>query len=58
VNSDSSGFRAEGGLKIRIGESNWSIVPGVEYDHIETKDFDLRLNTNRFFLNFVYRAGT
>lgn len=58
VNSDSSGFRAEGGLTIRIGESNWSIVPGVEYDHIETKDFDLRLNTNRFFLNFVYRAGT
>ena len=57
VDTDTSGFRAEGGISIRLGQSNWSVVPGLEYEHLETDDFDVRLNTNRFFLNFVYRTG-
>ena len=56
VNTDTSGWRGEAGLDIRIGETNWWVTPGVEYEHLETKDYDLRFNTNRFFLNFVFRA--
>ncbi len=56
VNTDTSGFRAEGGLNIRLGESSWWVVPGLEYEHLETDEFDIRLNTNRVFLNFVYRS--
>lgn len=56
---DTTGYRAEVGVPIVIGDSNWSIVPGVEYDHFETKDpiglsSKLRLNTNRAFINFVF----
>jgi hypothetical protein len=56
VNTDTSGWRGEAGLDVRIGETNWWVTPGVEYEHIETKDYDLRFNTNRFFLNFVFKA--
>jgi hypothetical protein len=56
VNADTTGWRGEAGLDVRIGESNWYVSPGVEYEHLETKDYDLRFNTNRFFLNFVFRA--
>lgn len=56
-NTDTSGYRGEAGLNIRIGESAWSVQPGYEYDHFETKDFGIRMNTNRLFLNFVYRTG-
>ena len=55
-NTDTSGYRGEAGLNIRIGESAWSVQPGYEYDHLETKDFGIRMNTNRLFLNFVYRS--
>ena len=54
--TDTSGYRAEAGLNIHIGESAWSVQPGYEYDHFETKDFGIRLNTNRLFLNFVHRS--
>lgn len=54
---DSSGYRLEGGISIPLGESSWAITPGVEYEHIETNDLGLRLNTNRFILAFVYRSG-
>jgi len=55
VDTDTNGYRAEAGLEIRIGESFWSVQPGYEYDHFQTKDFGVRMNTNRLFLNFVYR---
>ncbi len=52
--ADTTGYRAEAGIPIRLGQSNWLIVPGAEYEHIEAKDVGFRLNTNRAFLNFVY----
>jgi hypothetical protein len=57
VDTDTSGYRGEAGLNIRIGESAWAVQPGYEYDHFETKNYGVRMNTNRFFLNFVYRRG-
>ena len=57
TDSDTSGFRFEGGFAIPLGESSWSVTPGYEYEHIETKDFGIRLNTNRFILAFVYTNG-
>jgi hypothetical protein len=56
-NTDTSGYRGEAGLNIRLGESAWSLQPGYEYDHFETNDFGIRMNTNRLFLNFVHRSG-
>ncbi len=56
VDTDSSGYRGEAGLKIGIGDSAWTAQPGFEYDHFETKSRGVRMNTNRFFLNFVYRS--
>ncbi|HEX9164200.1 MAG TPA: hypothetical protein VF980_21030 [Thermoanaerobaculia bacterium] len=56
LNTDTSGYRGEAGLSIRLGESLWAVQPGYEYDHFETKDFGVRMNTNRLFLNFVYRS--
>jgi hypothetical protein len=53
---DTSGYRGEAGLSIRLGESTWLVQPGYEYDHFETKNGGVRMNTNRFFLNFVYRS--
>ncbi len=52
--ADTTGYRAEAGIPIRLGQSNWFVVPGAEYEHIEAKDIGFRLNTNRAFLNFVY----
>lgn len=57
VNTDTTGYRGEAGVSIRLGQTAWHIVPGVEYEHLETKDYNLRLNSNRAFLNFVYRSG-
>ena len=56
VNTDMSGFRGEAGINIRLGEGKWYLVPGLEYEHLETSDYNLRLNSNRAFLNFVYRS--
>ena len=56
VNTDTTGFRGEAGINIRLGEGNWYLVPGLEYEHLETKDYNLRLNSNRAFLSFVYRS--
>lgn len=55
VNTDSFGVRAEGGVTIRLAETNWWVVPGIELDHLETNEFDVRLKTNRVFINFVFR---
>lgn len=55
---DTSGYRAEVGIPIALGSSNWHIVPGAEYEHFDTKTFGLGqkldLNSNRVFVNFVF----
>jgi len=50
------GYRAEAGIPIRLGESNWTIVPGAEYDHLRADDNGFRMNSNRLFLSLVYSA--
>lgn len=57
---DSTGVRLEAGLPIALGESNWRIIPGIEWERIETKDVAVgfggfELETNRFILGFAYR---
>jgi len=54
--ADTTGYRGEAGIPIRLGESNWFVVPGAEYEHIEANDVSFRMNTNRVFLNFVYSS--
>ncbi|HWS73173.1 MAG TPA: hypothetical protein VN605_13735 [Thermoanaerobaculia bacterium] len=55
---DTSGWRAEVGIPIVLGASNWHLVPGAEYEKFDTKTFGLgqklRLDSNRVFLNFVF----
>lgn len=58
TNTDTNGWRGEAGLMIPLGESNWHVEPGVEYERIQTQDRDISLETNRFFVNFVYRFPT
>ncbi|HVS31795.1 MAG TPA: hypothetical protein VMS98_10095 [Thermoanaerobaculia bacterium] len=56
VNPDTTGFRLETGISIRLGTSSWYAVPGIEYEKIQTdEDFGLELDTNRVFVSFVYR---
>jgi len=55
--SNTTGYRFEGGVTIPIGQSSWSVVPGVEWEHIKTEDFGLSFDSNRFLLGFVYRGG-
>ncbi len=52
---DSTGCRAEAGVSIPLGNSNWSLVPAVEIERLETDNDSLRLDTNRLILNFIYR---
>jgi hypothetical protein len=52
---DSTGYRAEAGVSIPLGSSNWSLVPAVEIERIQTDDDFLNLDTNRVLLSFVYR---
>lgn len=57
---DTSGWRAEVGVPIQLGSSNWHLVPGAEYEKFDTKTFGLgqkiRLDSNRVFLNFVFSS--
>lgn len=50
---DSEGVRLEGGVEIPIGDSNWHAVPGIEIERLEG-DPRVSVDTNRFFVNFVY----
>lgn len=54
---DTTGYRFEGGLSIPLGESAWSVDPGLEYEHIETKTTGVKLDTNRFLVNFIWHSG-
>jgi hypothetical protein len=52
---DVMGRRLEGGIMIPIGETRWLAVPGIEYEYFEIGDREMAMETNRFFVNFVYR---
>jgi hypothetical protein len=54
--ADTTGYRGEVGIPIRLGQSNWYLTPGAEYEHLEAKDHRWTQKTNRFFLSFVYSA--
>ena len=54
---DTTGWRFEGGVVIPIGSSNWSAVPGVEREYLRIETGDFKLDTNRFFVNFVWTSG-
>lgn len=58
VDADTTGFRIEGGVPIRLGSTNWKIVPGVEWERFETGDFlgsdGFEFETNRLVLAFTY----
>jgi hypothetical protein len=56
IQTDTTGWLGEASADIRFGESNWYIVPGAEWDRVETSDYDLRFNTNRFLLSVLYRS--
>lgn len=53
---DTRGFRAEANLSIRIGESQWYAVPGIEYEKITSDEDVIDVDTNRLFIKFVYRT--
>lgn len=59
---DTTGYRLETGLQIPLGTSNWEIIPGAEWEVIETDedelltpDFDFE--SNRLFIMFAYTFG-
>jgi hypothetical protein len=52
---DATVYRAEGGFVIPIGESNWSAVPGIEFETFDTEGNLLTLETNRVFVNVIYQ---
>ena len=55
-NYDTSGWRFEGGIMIPIGQSQWTAIPGLEREHLEVQEGDFSIDTNRFFLNFVWTS--
>jgi hypothetical protein len=54
LSSDTTGLKVEAGLQIPVGLTGWEVSPGVEWEHIETDDYGLEFDTNRFFVNFLY----
>ena len=50
---DSTGWRGEAGIEIPIGDSQWTAVPGIELERLEA-EHQVVMETNRFFVNFVY----
>ena len=54
---DATGWRGEAGVAIPVGRSAWHIVPGIELERLQLLDGDLEINTNRFFVNFVFSTG-
>lgn len=52
---DTTGMRLEGGVMIPVGDTQWRVVPGFEYEYLETDNNLFRFDTNRFFINFVYK---
>lgn len=56
VDDDTTGHRLEAGLVIPLGESAWTIDPAFEFEHLETKQLGVKLDTNRFLLNFIWHS--
>jgi hypothetical protein len=56
-NPDTTGFRAEGGISFRLGDSNWYAVPGLEYERVQSDDDLLDFKSNRVFVNVIYRSN-
>jgi hypothetical protein len=62
---DTTGYRVETGVRIRIGSSNWHVTPGLEWEVINADEDDsllalapdIELETNRLFLMFGYTWG-
>lgn len=57
VDDDTAGVKFEVGIPIPLGLSGWEIAPGFEYERIESDEFELKLDTNRFFVNVAYTFG-
>jgi hypothetical protein len=51
---DVTGRRLEGGVVIPMGESKWKAIPGLEYEYLEIGERRIAMETNRFFVSFVY----
>lgn len=54
LSQDATGWRAEGGVEIPIGDSQWHAVPGLEIERLQADGLGINIDTNRFFVNFVY----
>ena len=52
--TETSGYRPEGGVSIPLGQSNWTITPALEYEVLDTENGFMRLKSNRFLLNVTY----
>ena len=59
---DTTGYRVETGVQIPLGSSNWEVIPGAEWEVLETDGDDLLspavdLESNRLFIMFAYTFG-
>ena len=50
------GVRFEGAVSIRLSDSQWYVVPGLEYEKLTSEDEVLDLDTNRLFVKLVYKS--
>lgn len=54
ADTETTGYRVEGGVSIPLGQSKWTITPALEYEVLDTENDFMRLTSNRFLLNVVY----
>ncbi|HUO85477.1 MAG TPA: hypothetical protein VM534_10230 [Thermoanaerobaculia bacterium] len=57
ASQDATGWKAEAGVPIRVGDSRWRITPGFELEAINAENNLLEISSNRLFLNFAYEFG-
>jgi hypothetical protein len=50
------GVRFEGAVSIRLSDSQWYVVPGLEYEKLSSEDEVLDLDTNRIFIKLIYKS--
>lgn len=51
---DTNGLRLEIGVPFGIGDSQWVVVPGLEYERYETEASLIEIESNRFFIALQY----
>ncbi|MBW3563410.1 MAG: porin family protein [Acidobacteria bacterium] len=51
---DTNGLRVEIGVPIGISDSQWVVVPGLEYERYETDSSLIEIESNRFFIALQY----